>query len=118
MVGSTAGPSGRWHWHPAPGTHHSMQVMSAYMLPGQMSHIHAHSGPEAWYVVEGEQCLQTTTATIKARAGQGAMVGAGDTMRLVVTGTAPRRALVLVFHNTDQPSTTGVDSSVTLKSCQ
>jgi quercetin dioxygenase-like cupin family protein len=91
--------------------------MSAYMLPGQMSHIHSHSGPELWYVVEGEQCLQTTTATIKARAGEGAMVAAGDTMRLVVTGNAPRRALVLVLHDSDRPASTGVDSSVALKSC-
>jgi len=30
-----------------------------------------HPGPEAWWVLEGEQCLETTKATIRPRAGRG-----------------------------------------------
>ena len=100
------------------GTRYSMQVMSAYMLPGQMSTIHTHSGPEVWYVLEGEQCLQTTTGTVKAHAGQGAMVAGGDTMRLVVTGSTARRSLVLVLHDSERPASSIIDSLIEMRSCQ
>ena len=96
---------------------YSMMAMSAYFLPGQVSAIHTHSGPEAWWVLEGEQCLQTTRKTIRARAGHGAIVAEGDTMRMVGAGTGPRRALVLILHDADKPASDVLETPVSLKSC-
>jgi len=105
---------------PLPVAHdrtYSMMAMSAYFLPGQFSVAHTHPGPEAWWVLEGEQCLQTTRATIRARAGQGAIVAEGDTMRMMAAGTGPRRALVLILHDADKPGGFTIEKPPPLKSC-
>lgn len=96
---------------------YSMMAMSAFFLPGHYSVIHTHPGPEAWWVLEGEQCLQTTRSTIRARAGHGAIVPEGDTMRMVATGTGPRRALVLILHDADKPGGFTLDTTPQMKSC-
>ena len=31
----------------------------AVMRPGDSSRVHTHPGPEGWYVLAGEQCLET-----------------------------------------------------------
>jgi quercetin dioxygenase-like cupin family protein len=95
----------------------SMMVMSAHFLPGQFSVVHTHPGPEAWWVLDGEQCLQTTRSTIRARAGQSAIVAEGDTMRMVGTGTGPRRALVLILHDSDKPGGLPLENAPPLKPC-
>jgi quercetin dioxygenase-like cupin family protein len=100
-----------------PARSYMMQIMSAYFLPGQRTSVHTHSGPEAWYVVAGEQCLETPRRGIRASAGQGAVVAAGDTMRLVATGAAPRRALVLILYDVRQKPTHIIDPSPALKAC-
>ena len=83
-----------------------MQVMSAHFMPGQVSEPHTHSGPEAWFVVEGEQCLETADRPIRVKAGQTAIIEGGPAMRMVGAGTGPRRALVLILHDAAQPATT------------
>jgi quercetin dioxygenase-like cupin family protein len=100
-----------------PNQLYSMMAMSAYFTPGQYSVVHTHPGPEAWWVLEGEQCLQTTRTTIRARAGQGAIVAEGDTMRMVGTGTGPRRALVLILHDADKPGGLTIENEPALRSC-
>jgi quercetin dioxygenase-like cupin family protein len=100
-----------------PNQLYSMMAMSAYFLPGQYSVVHTHPGPEAWWVLEGEQCLRTTRTMIRARAGQGAIVAEGDTMRMVGTGTGPRRALVLILHDADKPGGFTHDDALVLKNC-
>ena len=101
-----------------PNRSYSMMVMVAHFLPGQFSAVHTHPGPEAWWVLEGEQCLQTTRATIRARAGEGAIVAEGDTMRMVGTGIGPRRALVLILHDSDKPGGYTLQTGPPLKPCQ
>ena len=101
-----------------PGRLYSMMAMSAYFLPGQYSVIHTHPGPEAWWVLEGEQCLQTTRRTISAAAGEGAIVAEGDTMRMVGTGAGPRKALVLILHDADKPGGFTLDAPIPLKDCR
>ena len=100
------------------GRLYSMMAMSAYFLPGQYSVIHTHPGPEAWWVLEGEQCLETTRTAIKAAAGEGAIVAEGDTMRMVGTGSGPRKALVLILHDADKPGGFALDAPIPLKSCR
>jgi quercetin dioxygenase-like cupin family protein len=77
--------------------------MEAMFVPGMRSRVHTHPGPEAWVVLEGEQCLETTEGLIRVRAGESMMVRGGIPMALYGTGKSIRRALVLIIHPTGQP---------------
>ena len=76
-----------------------IQLWYAVMPPGTSTGSHLHPGPEAWYVLEGEQCLDTPAGPIRARAGQGAVVAENIPMRLFNPGTGRRRALFIVIHD-------------------
>jgi quercetin dioxygenase-like cupin family protein len=75
----------------------------AVMRPGDSSRVHTHPGPEAWYVLAGEQCLETPDGANLARAGGTATVRSNVPMELNVTGTTLRRAFALVIHDGAQP---------------
>jgi quercetin dioxygenase-like cupin family protein len=74
----------------------------AVMRPGDSSRVHTHPGPEGWYVLAGEQCLETPEGANRARAGGTATVRANIPMELNVTGTTLRRAFALVIHDSAQ----------------
>jgi quercetin dioxygenase-like cupin family protein len=94
-----------------------MVPMFAYFQPGQFTPVHTHPGPEAWWILEGEQCLQTTRTTLRLRAGHGGFVAEGDTMRLVATGKGPRRALALILHDPDKLPGSNLETPPVLKGC-
>lgn len=75
----------------------------AVMRPADSSRVHTHPGPEAWYVLAGEQCLETPAGATRARAGESMTVPPDVPMELNVTGTALRRAFALVIHDATQP---------------
>lgn len=83
----------------------SYEVVAYFAVMPAHTHtrVHIHPGPEAWYVLEGEQCLETPEGMIKARAGEGAMVRPTIPMRLANTGSSTRRALFIVIHDAAQP---------------
>jgi quercetin dioxygenase-like cupin family protein len=89
-----------------PAKGYSMLVMSAYIPPGLTSRIHTHSGVEGFYVVGGQQCLETPTRVYKMSKGGSLVIPADVTMRLVATGTKPRRALAVIVYDSSQPPTT------------
>ena len=74
----------------------------AVMRPGDNSRVHTHPGPEGWYVLAGEQCLETPAGADKARAGGTMTVRPNIPMELNVTGTTLRRAFALVIHDSAQ----------------
>ena len=74
----------------------------AVMQPGDSSRVHTHPGPEGWYVLAGEQCLETPAGADRARAGGTMTVGSNIPMELNVTGGKPRRAFALVIHDAAQ----------------
>jgi quercetin dioxygenase-like cupin family protein len=75
----------------------------AVMAPGQRSRVHTHSGPEGWYVLAGEQCLETSVGVFRGSAGEKVIVPGNVPMELYITGAALRRALVVVVHDSRQP---------------
>jgi quercetin dioxygenase-like cupin family protein len=81
---------------------YTIEVATAVLPPGSRSRVHTHAGPEAWYMVAGEQCLETPSGARRAAAGQGMTQGGYTPMQLVVTGKVVRRALVVVVHDADQ----------------
>ncbi len=91
------------------GENYSAQYMEAILNPGMTSSIHTHSGPEAWYTLAGETCLETPQGKFLGTAGgPPVIVPGGPSMLLTATGTTQRRALVLILHETSKPPTTVV----------
>jgi len=105
-------------WRPSGGTHvaqigplpitagisYTAQYMEAVFRPGMKSLVHRHSGPEAWYTLTGETCLETPAGTLVGRAGVHVIVPSGPPMELTATGTEVRRALVLILHDSTRPA--------------
>lgn len=98
---------------------YSMLVISAYIPSGLTSRVHFHSGIEAFYTVDGEQCLETANQAFKMRKGDSLVVPTGITMRLVATGTKPRRALAVIVYDSSKPPTTRMpmEKAAELVSC-
>jgi len=89
------------------GENYSAQYMEAIFTPGMTAPTHTHSGPEAWYTVAGETCLETPQGKQVGRAGgQHVIVPGGPPMHLTATGTEQRRALVLILHESAKPAST------------
>ena len=86
-----------------PGVSYTVRYMQATFPPGMKTRVHVHSGPEAWYVVSGAQCLRTPDRTIVARAGEGAVVPEGPPMILSTVGSETRRAVLMVVHDSRSP---------------
>jgi quercetin dioxygenase-like cupin family protein len=76
----------------------------AVMRPDDRSIVHVHPGPEGWYMISGEQCLETPAGATRATAGGTATVPPNVPMELTITGTAVRKSLVLVIHDSSQPA--------------
>ena len=91
------------------GESYSAQYMEAIFNPGMTAPAHVHSGPEAWYTLAGETCLETPQGKQIGRAGSDyVIVPGGPPMHLTATGTEQRRALVLILHDSSKPATTPV----------
>jgi quercetin dioxygenase-like cupin family protein len=89
------------------GAEYSVQYMEAIFTPGMTSTAHVHAGPEAWYTVAGETCLETPDGKQVGRAGERpVIVPGGPPMHLTATGTEQRRALVRILHETSKPAST------------
>ena len=88
---------------------HAAVLSYAVMRPGDSSRVHTHPGPEGWYVLAGEQCLETPAGATKARAGGTMTVPSNIPMELNVTGTTLRRAFALVIHDSAQQRGTPSD---------
>jgi quercetin dioxygenase-like cupin family protein len=86
---------------------YAAQYMEAVFTPGMTAPAHRHSGPEAWYTLTGETCLETPSGKMIGRAGGShVIVPGGPPMHLTATGSETRRALVLILHDSTQPPTT------------
>ena len=77
-----------------PAQRYTARFMEAVFPPGQglQTSVHRHSGPEAWYLVSGAQCLRTPDVMKVLRTGEGGFVEAGPPMML--TGIGPDLSLI------------------------
>jgi quercetin dioxygenase-like cupin family protein len=92
------------------GEEYSAQYMEAIFTPGMTAPAHIHSGPEAWYTLAGETCLETSDGRVQVGqpGGPAVIVPSGLSMHLTATGNEQRRAVVLILHETAKPATTQV----------
>lgn len=93
--------------------------MEGVFEPGMKTVVHRHAGAEAWYTLEGAQCLETPQGKLEQRAGDpGMMVPAGLPMMLVGIGNTVRRSLVLILQDASQPRSTPAMDWVPAGLCQ
>jgi quercetin dioxygenase-like cupin family protein len=96
---------------------YSLLVFSAYIPAGLTSRVHLHSGVEAFYVVDGQQCLATETGAYPMKKNDILVLPTGVTMQLIATGPQPRRALAILVYDASQPPTTRMEAGPRLAPC-
>lgn len=103
-----------------PGEKYSAQLMEAIFKPGMTAPTHVHSGPEAWYAVSGETCLETSDGRMQiGRAGgPHVIVPMGVAMHLTATGSEQRSSIVLILHQSSKPATTVVHNWIPKGLCR
>lgn len=93
--------------------------MEGVFQPGMSSVVHRHAGVEAWYTLEGSQCLETPAGRLDQSAGgPGVLALAGVPMMLTGTGTVPRKSVVLILQDASQPRSTPAHDWVPKGLCQ
>ena len=65
--------------------------------------VHTHPGPEIFYLLTGEQCLETPNGAARARAGEGMVAPANTPMQLNIMGRSRRHAFFVIVHDATQP---------------
>lgn len=77
-----------------------IRLLESWFPPGMKTRVHAHPGPEIFYVVEGEQCVETPTARARITAGETFVVADGAHLQAAPGG---RRSLVLLVVPAGKP---------------
>ena len=92
------------------GEKYSAQFMEADFTPGMTAPTHIHSGPEAWYAVGGQTCLETSDGHMQIShiGGPPVIVPMGLSMHLTAIGTEERQSIVIILHQSSQHPTTVV----------
>ena len=85
-----------------PAKNYDAVLSYAVMRPADRSRVHTHPGPEGWYMLAGEQCLETQAGTKKAANGETMAVPPNVPMELSIVGTTLRRSLVFIIHDSAQ----------------
>lgn len=81
----------------------SARFIEATFTPGMRTRVHAHPGPEAFYVVDGAQCMDTSAGKSVAAAGEALIIPEGVSMQLSNSGPTMRRGLALVIGERGKP---------------
>ncbi|AOH85769.1 hypothetical protein AWL63_19265 [Sphingomonas panacis] len=90
-----------------PAQSYAAEYLRSIFTPGMTSPLHVHSGPEAFYAVSGDTCLETPEGVQLGRGrGNSLVIRGGPPMLLMATGKAPRKSFALILHDASQPPTT------------
>ncbi|NKJ44243.1 hypothetical protein [Novosphingobium sp. SG720] len=86
---------------------YSADYLRSVFKPGATAPLHVHSGPEAFYAVAGDTCLETPDGVQIGRGpGNSLLIKAGPPMLLMAIGKLPRQGFALILHDAAQPATT------------
>jgi len=89
-----------------PAVPYTARYLEAVMTPGFQDGVgkgHWHPGPEAWYVLEGAQCLETPSGARTIRKGETLLAPEGEPMTIASVGGEMRRTVFMVLHRSSQP---------------
>jgi quercetin dioxygenase-like cupin family protein len=85
-----------------PGRVYTAYYIEGVVPPGARTPAHRHAGPEAWYILQGTNCLETPDGVRTAGPGETLIVPEGPPMVLTGVGTAMRRTLAVIVHDAAQ----------------
>jgi quercetin dioxygenase-like cupin family protein len=103
---------------PATANSFLMRVQSSLLMPGSTTPVHTHSGPEVFYIVDGEQCIEMPENSQHLNSGQSYVVPGGDIHRGRVIGNKARRALALILYDAASPASNDLNNPPSLVSCK
>lgn len=83
---------------------YTMNVRSSLLKQGASTPVHRHSGPEVFYIVVGEQCLETERTGHRIVAGKSLILPTDMIHRGRVQTASMRGALTLVLHDSERPA--------------
>lgn len=90
-----------------PAGSYAAEYLRSIFNPGTSAPLHVHSGPEAFFAVSGDTCLETPGGVRTLRgSGQGLVIEAGPPMLLMAIGSVPREGFALILHDAGKPPTT------------
>ena len=90
-----------------PASSYSAEYLRSVFLPGTVAPLHVHSGPEAFFAVSGDTCLESPDGAQVGRGpGNALVIKGGPPMLLMAVGKVPRRGFALILHDAKQPATT------------
>jgi quercetin dioxygenase-like cupin family protein len=91
----------------APSATYAAEYLRSVFNPGTTAPLHVHSGPEAFYAVSGDTCLETPDGVQTGRGpGNNLVIKAGPPMLLMAIGKVPRQGFALILHDASLPPTT------------
>lgn len=100
-------------------TAYDAEFLKSTFSPGMTAPIHVHSGPEAFYAVSGDTCLETPDGVQIGRGpGNSMVVRGGPPMLLMALGKEPRKGFALILHGASLPPTTLVHDWAPKGLCQ
>lgn len=102
----------------APAGRYTMRVLSSLLKPGSTTPIHTHSGPEVFYIVDGEQCIEMSEAGQHFVAGQSYVVPGSSVHRGRVIGSKARRALALILYDAAYPASHDLGPAIPVVPCK
>ena len=76
------------------------RLLESWFPPGMKTRAHSHPGPEVFYVLEGEQCVETRDGISRVAAGEHYILNEGPHLQASPKG---RRSLVLLVMPSDKP---------------
>ncbi|QNA84998.1 hypothetical protein G4G27_14080 [Sphingomonas sp. So64.6b] len=90
-----------------PASTYAAEYLRSVFSPGMTAPLHVHSGPEAFYAVSGDTCLETPEGVQLGRGpGNSLLIKGGPPMLLMAVGKERRRGFALILHDAHQPPTT------------
>jgi len=100
-----------------PGRKYATHYIEAVVPAAAKTPPHRHSGPEAWYLVDGTNCVMTPQGVRIAGAGETLIVPEGEPMVLTGIGSALRRSFAVVVYDASLPSTSPAPDWVPKEGC-
>jgi quercetin dioxygenase-like cupin family protein len=93
-----------------PAASFTAEYLRSIFEPGSTAPLHIHSGPEAFFALTGDTCLETPDGVQTSKGpGNTLVIAGGPPMLLMATGSEIRKGFALILHDSAMPPTTLVD---------
>lgn len=88
-------------------TVYAVEFLKSTFSPGMEAPLHVHSGPEAFYAISGDTCIETPDGVQYGKGpGNTQFVRGGPPMLLMAPGPYPRKGFAMILHDHSLAPTT------------